>query len=55
MFRIKPTTAATVIAKNLKLDNVPINVVIVIMTCSQVLEQQVIGEHELMKVKATND
>jgi hypothetical protein len=54
MFWTKPTTVATVITKNLKPDNVPINVVVVIMTCSQVLEQ-VFGEHELMKVKVKDD
>jgi hypothetical protein len=48
MFRIKPTITTNVVAKNPKLDNVLLNVVVVIMTCSQVPEQQVLKEHELM-------
>jgi hypothetical protein len=39
MFRTKPTTIAIVVTKNLKSNNVPINVVDVVMTHSQILEQ----------------
>jgi hypothetical protein len=39
MFQTKPTTTATIVAKPSKLDNVLANVVVAIMTCSQVLKQ----------------
>jgi hypothetical protein len=39
MFQNKPTTTTTIMAKSSKSDNVPINVVIVVTTCNQVLEQ----------------
>jgi hypothetical protein len=39
MFRTKPTTTATAVTKNLKPNNVPINVVDVLMTHNQILEQ----------------
>jgi len=55
MFLTKPTTTTTIIAKNLKPNNVLINVVIVMMTCSQVLKQQVFRERESMKAKAITD
>jgi hypothetical protein len=51
MFRTKPTTIATVVTKNLKSNHVPINVVDVVMTHSQVLEQQALKECEPMKAK----
>jgi hypothetical protein len=55
IFRTKPTTTTTIVSKPFKFDNVPINVVVVIMTCNQVPEQQVFRECELMKAKvATN-
>jgi hypothetical protein len=55
MFQTKPTTTTTIVSKPFKFDNVPINVVVVIMTCNQVPEQQVFRECELMKAKvATN-
>jgi hypothetical protein len=38
MFWTKPTITTTVVAKNPKPDNVPINVVATIMTHSQILE-----------------
>ncbi len=48
----KPTILAIVITKKPKPNHVLVNVVDVIMTCSQVLEQQVYGELELVKAKA---
>jgi hypothetical protein len=54
MFQTRPTTTTTIIPKNLKPNNVPINVVI-ITTHSQVPEQQVLKEHEAMKAKTTID
>jgi len=39
MFQIKPTTTTTIVAKNLKPNNVPINVIVVVMTHNQVPEQ----------------
>jgi hypothetical protein len=42
MFQTKPTITTTILAKNPKPDNVPINVIVVVTTCSQVLEQQVL-------------
>jgi hypothetical protein len=41
MFQTKPTTTTTIIAKPSKPANVPINVVVVVMTRSQVREQHV--------------
>jgi hypothetical protein len=55
MFQTKLTTTTTIVSKPFKFDNVPINVVAVIMTCNQVLKQQVLKEHELMKAKITID
>jgi hypothetical protein len=55
MFQTKPTTTATVITKNLKLDHVPVNIVIVVMTRSQVLEEWVFKKHETMKGKTTTN
>jgi hypothetical protein len=39
MFHTKTNFATTLVPKPLKLDNVPINVVIIVTTCSQVQEQ----------------
>ncbi len=55
MFQNKPTTTTTIMAKSSKSDNVPINVVIVVTTCNQVLEQQVLKELEPMKAKTTTN
>jgi hypothetical protein len=51
MFQTKPTNTAIVIVKNHKLNNVLINVVDVVMTRSQVLEQHIFREREPMKAK----
>jgi hypothetical protein len=45
MFQTKPTIIAIIVAKPFKFDNVPVNVVIVFATCSQVLEH--IGEGKI--------
>jgi len=55
MFRTKPTTIAIVVTKNPQLNNVPVNVVVVIMTHSQVPKQQVLRECEPLKVKTIID
>jgi hypothetical protein len=39
MFQIKPTITTTIVAKNPKPNNVPINVIVVVMTHNQVPEQ----------------
>jgi hypothetical protein len=54
MFRAKPTIITIVVAKPSKLDNVPVNVVVV-MTHSQVPKQQMFRECKLMKVKIIVD
>ncbi len=51
MFQTKPTTTTNVVAKNPKPNNVLVIVVDVVMTCSQVLEQQVFRKRESMKPK----
>lgn len=51
MFCIKSNTTTTIVPKSFKLDNVPINVIVVVTTCNQVLEQQVLRECEPMKEK----
>jgi hypothetical protein len=38
MFQTKPTITTTIVAKSFKLDNVPVNVIVIVTTCSQVLE-----------------
>jgi hypothetical protein len=48
MFQIKQTTIVT---KTFKPYNVLLNVVVVVMACNQVLEQQVFKECEPMKAK----
>jgi hypothetical protein len=55
MFLIKPKIILTIATKNLKLNNVPVNVIPTITTCSQELEQQVFKERELVKAKAIVD
>jgi hypothetical protein len=50
MFRTKPTTIATIVTKNLKHDNVLVNVVIDVMT-----RQHAFRKHEPMKAKAIVD
>jgi hypothetical protein len=52
MFSIKPNIIAIVITKKPKPNHVVVNVIDAIMTCSQVLEQQVFKELELVKAKA---
>ncbi len=47
MFRTKLTITATIVTKNLKHYNVPVNVVDDVTTCSQVLEQHALKECEL--------
>ncbi len=54
MFRNRPTITTIIIPKNLKPNNVPINVVIV-TTHSQVPRQLVLRERELMKAKTTTN
>ncbi len=39
MFQTKPTITTTIVVKSYKLDNVLVNVIVIIMTHSQVLEQ----------------
>jgi len=46
MFQTKPTIASTIITKIPKHDNVRINVVADVTTCSQVPKQHVLKEHE---------
>jgi hypothetical protein len=53
MFRTKPNTTTIVVAKNPKLDNVPVNVVVVVTMCSQTSKQHVLRERELMMEKTT--
>jgi hypothetical protein len=38
-----------------KLDNVPINVVVIIIICNQQLEQQVLKKRKLVKIKGVRD
>ncbi len=42
MFRTKPIIITTIISKLSKPDNVPINEIIVVITCNQVLKQHVL-------------
>jgi hypothetical protein len=55
MFQIKLAIVAIVIAKSSKHDNVPFNVIVVVMTRSQVLKKQVFREHELVNAKVAVD
>jgi hypothetical protein len=41
MFQTKPIITSTIISKLSKLDNVPINEIIVVITCNQILKQHV--------------
>ncbi len=52
MFQTKPNIITTILAKNPKLDNVTINVVVIITTHCQTPKQQVLREQELVKAKA---
>ncbi len=54
MFQIKPTTIATIMDKSSKPNNIPVNLIAAITTCGQIPEQ-VLREHELVKVKTTVD
>jgi hypothetical protein len=51
MFRTKPTITITIITKNPRHDNVLINVVVDVTTCSQVPKQHAFRERELVKAK----
>jgi hypothetical protein len=53
MFQIKSTIIATIVTKTSKPYNVHVNVIVVVMACSQVPKQQVLKECELMKAKTT--
>jgi len=53
MIQTKLTATVILVTKNPELDNVPVHVV-VIMTCNQVPEQQVLRERELVKAKSNN-
>jgi hypothetical protein len=55
MFQIKPTINVIVLAKNLKSDNVPINVIVVVTTHNQVPKQHVLKEQKLVKAKVIAD
>jgi hypothetical protein len=55
MFQTKPTTTTTIITKPSKLNNVPVNVIVIVMTRSQVREQHVFRKHEPMKSKMTTN
>jgi len=51
MFWTKPNIIPTIVAKPSKPNNVIVNVIVVVMTCSQVPKQQVFKEGESMKAK----
>ncbi len=55
MFQTKPNIIAIIVAKNLKPNNVVVNVVAIITTHSQTPKQQVLREGELVKAKTTID
>jgi hypothetical protein len=55
MFQTKPTITTTIVTKNLKHDNVLMNVVANVMTRSQVPKQHAFRECEPVKVKAAAD
>jgi hypothetical protein len=55
MFRIKLAIVAIVTTKSSKHDNVSFNVIIVVMTRSQVLKKQVFRKHELVNAKVAVD
>jgi hypothetical protein len=51
MFQTKPTNTTIVVTKNSEPDNVPINVIIVVATRSQVPKQQALRDCESVKEK----
>jgi hypothetical protein len=55
MFQTKPTIITTIVTKNPKHDNVPMNVVVDVTTRSQIPKQHALRECELVKAKATAD
>jgi hypothetical protein len=55
MFQTKPTITTTLVTKNPKHDNVPINVIANVMTCSQVPKQHALKKHERVKAKTIVD
>jgi hypothetical protein len=55
MFQTKPFSFITITFKPPKLNNVPINVVVVIIICNQQPKQQVLKERELVKAKGVED
>ncbi len=55
MLRTKLTITATIVTKNPKHDNVPVNVVDDVIACNQVPKQHALRECESMKAKATAD
>jgi hypothetical protein len=55
MFQTKLIITTTIVAKNLKLDNVLVNVVDVVMTHNQVPKQWVFRKNELVKAKTITD
>jgi hypothetical protein len=56
MFNTKHVSSnVTTTPKPPKLDNVPINVVVIIIICNQQLEQQVLKKRKLVKIKGVRD
>ncbi len=55
MFKTKLTNYNITTSKPFKPNNVPINVMVVVIIHSQVLEQQVLRDQEPIKAKETND
>ncbi len=55
MFKTKLTNYNITTSKSLKPNNVPINVMVVVIIHSQVLEWQVLRDQEPIKAKETND
>ncbi len=55
MFQIKQTITSPIVTKNPKPNNVLVNVVVIVTTCSQVPKQHVFKECELVKEKAVID
>ncbi len=54
-FQTKPTTTVVIVEKSSKSDNVPINVVIVVIACNQIPNEHVLRKCELVKTKMTTD
>jgi hypothetical protein len=55
MLWTKLTTTTIIVTKNLKPNNVPINVILVVMTHSQVPKQQAFRDSKPVKAKAIVD